>query len=163
MPEIKKINQALLRDAIALVNDLFVRKKDKAGKPYIEQFLRIMLAVESLEQKITAVLSGVLEDTEYGIFALSENFGEDIVRSIAILSRNSEESHEAYIDRIIKSGNQNAIAVKIAELKIKSDRLLFSNQDDLSQVDFREFIECERGLYLFRSTEVAKKIAANRV
>jgi hypothetical protein len=52
-----------LEDAIALAVDVHRSQIDKAGLPYILHPLRVMLALETAEERIVGVLHDVLEDS----------------------------------------------------------------------------------------------------
>src|SRR5437899_1974881 len=77
-----------LERAIALAARKHEGQLDKAGAPYILHPLRVMLRVESLEQKMVAVLHDVVEDTGTTLLDLArEGFSPSVVRAVEALTR----------------------------------------------------------------------------
>lgn len=64
----------LLDNAILIATTAHLHQKDKAGMPYILHPLRVMFAVNTLEQKIAAILHDIIEDTHITLMDL-ENAG----------------------------------------------------------------------------------------
>ncbi len=56
---------SLLEKAIALAVEAHRGQKDRAGAPYILHPLRMMARVETIQEKIVAVLHDVVEDTRW--------------------------------------------------------------------------------------------------
>ena len=67
--------------------------------------------------KIIAVLHDVLEDTEVGYARISRQFGVEIATAITIVTHEDVDTYAEFIDRIIASGNELAIRVKLADLE----------------------------------------------
>jgi GTP diphosphokinase / guanosine-3',5'-bis(diphosphate) 3'-diphosphatase len=62
---------ATLERAIEIAARAHAGQTDKAGQPYILHPLRVMLAVNSLPEKMAAVMHDVVEDTNvFGRFAV---------------------------------------------------------------------------------------------
>lgn len=59
-----------LEKAIALAAKKHAGQIDKAGQPYILHPLRLMLNVDTIEQKMVAVMHDLLEDTDTTIVDL---------------------------------------------------------------------------------------------
>lgn len=59
-----------LEKAIGLAAKKHAGQVDKAGQPYILHPLRLMLHLDTLEQKIVAVMHDLLEDTDTTIVDL---------------------------------------------------------------------------------------------
>ncbi|WP_434751572.1 GTP pyrophosphokinase [Paenibacillus amylolyticus] len=89
---------------------------DKGGHPYILHPLAVMNRVETMEEKIVAVLHDVIEDTDVTIEALREyGFSEEILTAIRLLTRSKEDTYEQFIEKTLM--NPIARNVKIADIK----------------------------------------------
>lgn len=96
---------------------------DKAGDPYEDHLSRVVELVPGVVPKTVAWLHDVVEDSEFGndseIRLTLLGFSPAVVRSVLILTRGYFQpctSYAAYIDSIIESNDQVAIAVKMADL-----------------------------------------------
>lgn len=110
---------------------------DKGGAPYILHPLRVMAAVNTLDEKIVAVLHDVVEDSKDWTFdkLLAEGFSSQVVDALRCVTKTSkDEDYEAFIERAL--GNAIATQVKLADLRDNSDlsRLPQLNQDDLQRL-----------------------------
>lgn len=66
---------------------------DKAGEPYIMHPLRVMFAVESMPEKITAILHDVVEDSDITpADLLKEGFSGEIVHAVDLLTKRGNET-----------------------------------------------------------------------
>lgn len=102
--------------AISVALNAHKGQLDKGGHPYILHPLAVMNRVESMEEKIVAVLHDVIEDTEVTLEQLRElGFSEEIIKAISLLTRSKEDSYEKFIEKT----TTNAIArnVKIADIQ----------------------------------------------
>jgi len=63
-----------LHMAILLANECHKNQTDKAGEPYILHPLKVMMDMETLDEKIVAVLHDVVEDSDLTIKNLRENY-----------------------------------------------------------------------------------------
>ena len=121
--EIKK-EENLEKKALELVTILFEGKLDKGKKPYMEHLLQLHGSVETENQKIIALLHDTIEDLKIRKEELEEiGFPENITEAVLILSRKSKpkEDYNEYIERIIKENNEDALEVKLADLKHNMD------------------------------------------
>lgn len=95
--------------------------KDKGGDPYILHPLRMMMAVETNDEKIIAVLHDVVEDTDWTFDRLKEEGLSDnlleALRSVTKLTEN--ENYESFIERALT--NPIGRKVKIADIKDNLD------------------------------------------
>lgn len=106
-------------------------QKDKAGKPYILHVLRVTMTVDTIEEKIVALLHDVIEDSDMTSVELEKHgFPEEIVTAVNILSKSNNISYENYIS-LIKE-NSLARTVKIADLK---DNMNINRLDIISEND----------------------------
>jgi len=111
----------LLEKAIHIALKAHSGQKDKAGCEYILHPLRVMLQMKTQEEKIIAILHDAVEDSDYTIQALKdEGFGEEILNSVELLTRDKKgEAYEDVIRRI--KTNPIATKIKIADLEDNMD------------------------------------------
>lgn len=110
-----------LEDAIALAVEAHRGQTDKAGEPYVLHPLRVMLRLETQEERIVAVLHDVAEDGAVGLERLRGlGFPDRIVEALdALTRREGKETYAEYIERL--SGNRMARRVKLADLEDNMD------------------------------------------
>lgn len=115
---------------------------DKGGNPYILHPIAVMNRVETIEEKIVAVLHDVVEDTEVTIDQLRETgFTDEILEAINLLTRAKEDSYEEFIDKTLK--NRIARNVKIADIK---ENMNLSRIQDPSEQDYMRLEKYKRAL-----------------
>lgn len=124
-----------LENAIVLAAQKHAGQKDKSGQPYILHLIRVMLSMETEEERIVAILHDILEDTDVTVSdLLKRGFSEEVVEAIRSVTRRENES---YMDFIIRA-NENEIGrkVKIADLKdnMDWDRIQQPTDDDLKRM-----------------------------
>lgn len=91
-------------------------QKDKAGAPYLLHVLRVMLSVESMDEKIVALLHDVVEDSEMTLVGLAkEGFPKKILKAVELLTKTESKPYKDYIEEIKQ--NELARVVKVADLK----------------------------------------------
>lgn len=77
-----------LEKAIALAAKKHAGQIDKAGQPYILHPLRLMLNVDTIEQKMVAVMHDLLEDTDTTIVDLiSLGFSQNVIDAVVALTK----------------------------------------------------------------------------
>ncbi len=104
---------------------------DRYGNPYFEHLERVADRVRDMEYEMvdetseidlyvaTAYLHDVIEDTDINPEEIEELFGDDVVRSVALLTRKDEETYADYVGNIKRAkGVSGKIArvVKMADL-----------------------------------------------
>ena len=105
-----------------LIVRLFDGKLDKGGYPYLDHLHEVSNRVEGDDAKLIGLLHDTLEDTLMTREELIKmGYSEHIVSSIEVLTRKDGEDYSDYIDRIIKSNNQDALNVKLADLNHNMD------------------------------------------
>jgi (p)ppGpp synthase/HD superfamily hydrolase len=106
----------LLEKAIMIAVKAHSGQKDKGGKTYILHPLAVMSRVSSTDAKIAAVLHDVVEDTSVTVEDLEkEGFPANITEAILAVTRQENESYEAFIARVAQ--NELAVEVKLADLE----------------------------------------------
>jgi len=128
-----------LSQAICIATTAHTGQFDKGGNPYILHPLRIMLKMDSNEERIVAVLHDVIEDTNVLISELRKVFFDEIANAILALTRNHNES---YID-FIRRCKQNDLArkVKIADIE---DNMDLSRIDNPTEEDYKRVKKYEK-------------------
>jgi guanosine-3',5'-bis(diphosphate) 3'-pyrophosphohydrolase len=102
-----------LERAIEIAARAHAGQVDKAGQPYILHPLRLMLAVTTPHERMTAVLHDVVEDTPITLDDLkSEGFPTEVLDAVYALTKTKGESRIAAAKRA--AGNPIARIVKLA-------------------------------------------------
>lgn len=86
-----------LNRAIAIAAQAHDGQTDKGGQPYILHPLRVMLRMTTDEERITAVLHDVVEDSDYTLDMLrAEGFSNEVIAALdALTKRDCEGRIEA--------------------------------------------------------------------
>jgi (p)ppGpp synthase/HD superfamily hydrolase len=126
-----------LERAIAIAAEAHARQVDKAGVPYILHPLRLMLRMETDDERIVAVLHDVAEDSPaWDLDRLrAEGFSERVILAIDFLTRRAGESYEEFI---VRAGhNEIGRRVKLADLEDNSDlsRIATPSDKDRARVE----------------------------
>jgi (p)ppGpp synthase/HD superfamily hydrolase len=112
----------MLARAIGIAAASHAGKIDKCREPYILHPLAVMAQVETIEQKIVAVLHDVVEDSDVSLRDLSKaGFSERILGAVDAISKRKGEKYWDYIERVRL--NPLATVVKIADLRHNSSCL----------------------------------------
>jgi (p)ppGpp synthase/HD superfamily hydrolase len=147
---------SMLERAIALAAMAHAGQTDKGGAPYILHPLRLMMRMQTEEDRIAAVLHDVVEDSEWTIEGLrAEGFAESVLCAVEALTRRKGEPYEEFVARAAQ--NPLARRVKRADLEDNSDlgRLLAPTDEDRARAEkYRGAIELlDRG---FDSPEIRR-------
>lgn len=139
--KIKKCDDPYLKSG-AIVRALFKDKKDKMGKPYLGHLVRVSNNMSTLEGNVLGLLHDTVEDISDIDFLDLEKIGisESILQALRLVTKtpilkevSKEEKLALYnkeIDRIIDSGNDLALELKISDM---SDNFDPKRLDGLSQ------------------------------
>tara|TARA_B100001123_G_C14471495_1_gene694566 strand:+ start:72 stop:488 length:417 start_codon:yes stop_codon:yes gene_type:complete len=104
-----------LERAIEIAVTAHKGQKEKSGAPYILHPLRVMLSVESEEERIVGVLHDVVEDTPWTFDQLrDEGFSEAILAALDTVTIRENEDYSTFISR--SADNVIGRRVKIADL-----------------------------------------------
>lgn len=132
-----------IESAISLALQAHKGQLDKGGHPYILHPLAVMNRVESMEEKIVAVLHDAIEDSEVTIEELRDlGFSEEILTAIHLLTRSTEDSYEEFIEKT--TTNRTARNVKIADIKenMNISRIKNPTQEDYNRLEkYRKALE----------------------
>lgn len=149
--------ETLVDKAKTLAKEQFAGRKDISGVDYYEGHLcSVASLVESDEEKTVAYLHDLLEDTDYPEEELRNEFGDKIVDAVLLMAHReklSDEEYLEYIQRMKDSGDELAIAVKIADLTHNSDytRLGVSSPDELSEKNRKRWEKYQRALQILKA------------
>lgn len=111
--------QSGIDEALEIATKVFSGETDLDGNPAILHALAVGLAGNTRDEVIVGFLHDVVEDSNWTLRdLLMQGFSEVVLDAIDLLTHSDKyEPYEEYIGRIIKSGNQLAIAVKINDLR----------------------------------------------
>jgi len=119
-----------LERAIAIAAEAHTGQTDKAKAPYILHPLRVMMALDTEEQKIVGVLHDVVEDCDAWTFERlrEEGFSEAVLDAIDAVSEREGEDYEEFVRR----ASQNSIGaqVKLADLRDNADLSRIANPSE---------------------------------
>ncbi|MBQ1378043.1 MAG: GTP pyrophosphokinase [Lachnospiraceae bacterium] len=112
----------LTKKAMQIAYDAHYGQVDRGNTPYICHPLHLADQMDTEEETLTALLHDVLEDThETARSLIEQGIPGDIVENVLLLTRREEETYEAYIGRLLLSGNRCAMKVKLADLNHNLD------------------------------------------
>lgn len=135
-----------LEHAIALAAKAHEGQVDKAGEPYILHPLRMMLSLSTTEERISAILHDVVEDSHWSLDCLrAEGFSETVIEAVDALTRRSDESYEDFVRRA--AANPIGRSVKLADLKDNSD---LSRITSPMERDYQRIEKYRRAIALIR-------------
>lgn len=127
---------ATLERAIAIAATAHAGQRDKAGQPYILHPIRVMLRVNSDDERMAAVLHDVIEDTSITLAQLSaEGFPAAVVEAVEALTKRPGESRLAAAGRA--AIHPIARAVKLADNAENMDlsRIPHPSERDLARME----------------------------
>ncbi len=133
-----------LERAIEIAASAHAGSIDKGGQPYILHPLRVMLSVQSSDERIAAVLHDVVEDTDWTLEALrDEGFSVAVLNALDALTKREAEDYMDFVRR----ASQDAIArkVKLADLR---DNMDLSRLPSPSERDHARLAKYQRALRL---------------
>ena len=138
--ELIKNSDNLIYKAMEIVTTLFEHDVDKGGMPYILHIIYVYRHVNTIEEKVIALLHDVIEDKKVSEQDLIEiGFSEKIVNDVKLLTRVKPMDYKDYIDNIVKKGTREALTVKLADLENNMDISRISNPtiEDIDRVKRR--------------------------
>jgi hypothetical protein len=135
-----------LERALAIAVQAHAGQLDKAGAPYILHPLRVMLQMDTNEERIVAVLHDVVEDSEWSLERLrAEGFSDPVLRAIDSVTSRVGEPYDSFVLR----AGRNPIGrrVKLANLHDNCDlrRIATPTDRDHARIEkYRRAIELLR-------------------
>jgi len=136
-----------LEDALLIAVKAHKGQRDKAGETYILHPLRVMMQMDTEEERIVAILHDVAEDAKnWTLDGLrQEGFNERVVDGIDHITRRKKdgrkEPYEEFIERLKK--NPLAIKVKIVDLK---DNMNLTRLNKMTKKDIEKLKDYHRAL-----------------
>lgn len=139
-----------LEQAIALADIAHAGQLDKAGQPCILHPLRLMLAVQTLHERMTAALHDVVEDTRITLDDLSrEGFPESVLTAVEVPTKRPGETRIEAAQRAV--GHPIARVVKLADVNDNMDFGRITTPTEKDYVRMREYEQVRR-ILLVEST-----------
>jgi (p)ppGpp synthase/HD superfamily hydrolase len=126
--------------ALAIATRAHAGQRDKAGEPYIEHPKRVAARLERDEERSTALLHDVLEDTPMtAADLLAAGIPAQVVRAVETLTKQKGETYEAYMQRVKR--DPLARSVRLADLGDNMDlsRLPVVTERDLKRLSKYEW------------------------
>jgi len=106
--------------AIIIAAEAHSGQTDKGGAPYILHPLRVMLKMDTDEERVVAVLHDVAEDCpEWPVARLAGNFRPGVGPALDAITKRGGEPYDIYLNRV--AANSIARKVKMADLSDNSD------------------------------------------
>ena len=137
-----------LEKAITIAANAHAGQIDKAGAHYILHPLRVMLKLDTVKERIVAVLHDVIEDTAVSFEDLAnEGFSPEILEALHSVTRMPDEEYEEFVRR----AGENPIGrrVKLADLEDNCD---LSRIDTPTERDFARIEKYRKAIdYLLKS------------
>lgn len=132
----KQLPMSTLEKAIQIAAMAHAGQLDMAGEKYVLHPIRVMLQVATEEEKITAMLHDVVEDSELTLENLKkEGFSDEILAAVDALTKRPGETRIEAAHRA--AANHIARAVKLADNADNSDvsRIKNPTQKDLARLE----------------------------
>jgi (p)ppGpp synthase/HD superfamily hydrolase len=108
--------------------------KNGTGEEFILHVLRVMIKMDSEDEKISAVLHDIIEKSNCTHDILKEQgFSNKIINTVDALSKRKGEDYSDYIKRVKK--DPIAVKVKIADLE---DNMDIRNIKDITSIDIEK-------------------------
>ena len=121
-----------IEDVIRIAVQAHEGQKDMVGNPAILHVLAVGLMGKTDQEKKAGILHDVVEDSEVSLSDLRERGVEEVVlEAVDLLTHRDGVSYEDYVKKIVLSGNETAIQVKLNDLHHN----LWRAQDALDTLD----------------------------
>jgi (p)ppGpp synthase/HD superfamily hydrolase len=132
-----------LEEAIEVAVKAHKGQKDRYGQPYILHPLRVMMKLNTEEEKIAGVLHDVVEDSDITLEDLKKKgFTENVLNAVDCMTKRDGEAYEDYIERA--KSNPISLKVKIADLEDNMDirRIKKITEKDIERLNkYRKYWE----------------------
>lgn len=126
----------LLEQAIEIALKAHAGQKDKAGAPYVLHPLRLMLQMQTDEERMAAVLHDVVEDSAVTLDDLrASGFPQVVIEAVALLTRKGTDTYEQFVQKI--KPHPLARRVKMADLRdnLRIDRIPHPTDADMARLE----------------------------
>lgn len=106
-----------IKRAIDIVVREFLKIPDLDGNSQLLHMTAVSFAGKTHDEQLVGLMHDLVEDTKWTFKELlAEGFSKRIVDTLRLLTHNKKTPYMEYIEKICKSGNKTAIAVKINDL-----------------------------------------------
>ena len=116
-----------LERAISIAADVHQGRNDKAGMDHVLHQVRVMMRLDTQEERMTAMLQHVIEENvSWSIERFrQEGFSEEVLAAVESVTRRSDEAYDVFLRRVAR--NPIGINVELAGLTENSDLSRVSN------------------------------------
>ena len=108
------VNTKLTRKAMKIAYNAHINQVDKSEVPYIYHPIHLAEQMNTEIECIVALLHDVVEDTDVTFEQLKQDFPEEVIEALKLLTHDKKVDYMEYIKAIKK--NDIAKKVKIADL-----------------------------------------------
>lgn len=110
---------------------------DKSGVPYIYHPIHLAEQMDTETETIVALLHDVVEDTPVSMEDLSEEFSEEVIEALKLLTHDENEDYMSYVQKL----KQNPISKKVkkADLKHNSDKSQLTEWTEKAEKRFQKY------------------------
>ena len=125
-----------IEKALIIAANAHTGQIQRNGEPYSLHPLQIMLQMETIPEKIAAILHDVIEDSDITLEMLQkEGFSDDVLKTVDLLTHYEKDSYEEYIERL--KSFPMARHIKIADLNdnMKIQRLKKVGEKDFQRLE----------------------------
>ncbi len=138
---------ATLERALEIAAAAHAGQQDKAGQPYILHPIRVMLNVNTLDERIAAVLHDTVEDTPITFDDLADaGFSSDIINAVQALTKMDGETRIDAAKRAVQ--NKIARQVKLADV---ADNMDLSRIPNPTSQDYARLEEYQRVFQILKA------------
>ena len=108
----------MLEEAILIATRAHMGQVDKGNQPYILHPLRVMLRLQTEEERTVGVLHDVIEDTSVTIEDLrKQGISKEVLEALEHIAKGKQEPYMEYISRVI----QNPLALKVKKCDLEDN------------------------------------------
>jgi (p)ppGpp synthase/HD superfamily hydrolase len=105
----------MIRAALEFATKAHKDQIRKCGEDYINHPIRVALHVDSVAQKVVALLHDTIEDTDYRMAdIIDEGFSGSIIKSLEAITKRKGEKYLNYLERV--NADKTASIVKRADI-----------------------------------------------
>lgn len=161
--DIEKIKQAL--DLAEIQHKGQERKYENA--PYIVHPARVAnilieeLKIKNVDSVVAGLLHDVVEDCDYSLEKIGEEFGQNTQKLVDYLSHRKSESDNEYLDRIFNSGNSGVKILKMSDRLDNLRSLKYASEEfkiRYLKESQKDFLPRAKGVNEYLYSEIKKEI-----
>lgn len=123
---------------------------DKADEAYLRHPLRVMQAMDTETERIVALLHDVVEDSDYTLDDIEQEFNKDIRDAVDCLTKDEDkrkrmDDTEYYVEKFISDAADNDLARKVKRADIK-DNMDLTRLSDVDEDDWERLQKYHKAL-----------------